>query len=199
MMSGNHSLGAGKAEPPVGTRILVLGCPGSGKSVFSLRLGEKTGLPVVHLDNVWWRPDRTHITREAFDQRLGEILGGEAWILDGNYSRTYEVRVRACDTVVFLDYSLETCMRGITERVGTQRPDMPWTEQTLDPELVVLVENFRTENRPALLALLEKYPEKRQFIFQTRAEADAWLAALPSEAPLLNGNTERTEACKPND
>lgn len=166
------------AQEPIGAKIVVLGCPGSGKSVFSLRLGEKTGLPVIHLDNVWWRPDRSHITRAEFDRRLDEILRGDAWILDGDYSRTYELRIRACDTVIFLDYSEELCMQGITQRVGIQRPDMPWTEQTLDPELVALVQSYRRESRPKLLALLAQYPDKRVVTFRTRAEADAWLSAL---------------------
>ena len=164
--------------PPIGTKLVVLGCPGSGKSVFSLRLGEKTGLPLIHLDNIWWRSDRTHITREEFDRRLAEILRTEAWILDGYYNRSCELRIRACDTVFFLDYSEEICMRGITERVGTRRPDMPWTEQALDPELVELVRRFHSEMRPALLALLARYPEKQLLRFRARAEADAWLAAL---------------------
>ena len=159
-------------------KIVVLGCSGAGKSVFSRRLQEKTGLPLIHLDQIWWRQDRTHISREEFDRQLAELLRGEAWILDGNYSRTYEPRIRACDLVVFLDYSEALCMQGITERVGTYRPDMPWVEQELDPELAALVRNFRTEARPILLELLSRYPEKRLLRFTTRAEADAWLESL---------------------
>ena len=162
----------------IGRKILVLGCSGAGKSVFARRLRDKIGLPLIHLDNVWWRPDRTHISREEFDRRLDEILRGDAWILDGNYSRTYEPRIRACDTAIFLDYSEEVCMQGITERLGEDRPDIPWTEQSLDPELVELVRNFRAENRPPLLALLEKYPEKQVLRFSTRAETENWLENL---------------------
>lgn len=161
----------------IGKRVLVLGCPGSGKSSFSRRLRAMTGLPLIHLDNIWWRPDRTHISREEFDRRLAELLQGEAWILDGDYSRTYEPRIRACDTVFFLDFDEEACMEGILERVGKNRADMPWTEQTLDPELVEMVRSYRRENRPRLLALLARYPDKRTLIFQSRREADAWLAA----------------------
>lgn len=159
----------------IGRKILVLGCSGAGKSVFARRLRDKLGLPLIHLDNVWWRPDRTHISREEFDRKLDELLRGDAWILDGNYSRTYEPRIRACDTVIFLDYSEELCMQGITGRLGEDRPDIPWTEQSLDPELVAMVQNFRTETRPTLLALLEKYPEKQVLRFMTRAEAETWL------------------------
>ena len=159
-------------------RIVILGCPGSGKSMFARELRKRTGLPLVHLDNIWWKPDRTHITREAFDERLSAVLKEDAWIVDGNYSRTYEMRVAACDTVIFLDYDEDVCMRGIRDRVGKPRTDMPWTEQTLDPELVELVRRYRTENRPVLQALLARYPDKNILVFRNRAEADAWLASI---------------------
>ena len=165
-------------RPCILNRIVVLGCPGSGKSTFARRLGARTGLPVVHLDNIWWRADGTHVSREEFDRALGELLRGEKWIMDGDYSRTYEVRVRAADTVIFLDYPEEVCMAGIVARVGQNRPDMPWTESTLDPELVAMVKNFATDNRPVLLSLFRKYPEKQVIIFTSRDEADRWLSQI---------------------
>ena len=161
-----------------GKRILVLGCSGSGKSTFSIRLEKITGLPLFHLDNLWWKPDRTHISRDEFDCELANILNKPAWIIDGDFSRTYEVRIRACDTVIFLDYSETVCLDGITARVGMKRPDIPWVEQKLDPELVHLVRNFHEQNRPVLLSLLQKYPVHEQIIFTNRKEADDWLERL---------------------
>ena len=165
-------------ETSIGRRILVLGCPGSGKSTFARRLQEKTGLPLIHLDNVWWRADRTHISRDEFDRVLAGLLAGESWIMDGDYSRTYEVRLRACDTAIFLDYPEAVCMAGIVARVGQNRPDMPWTEPTLDPELVALVQNYARDNRPLICALLEKYPDKQALVFTSREEADRWLEQI---------------------
>ena len=162
----------------IGDKILILGCPGSGKSTFARALAAKTGLPLIHLDNVWWRADGTHISRDEFDLALSELLRSEKWIMDGDYSRTYEVRVRACDTVIFLDYPEEVCMAGIIARVGQKRPDIPWTESTLDPERVALVQNYVRDNRPALLSLLQKYPDKQALIFTSREEAARWLSDL---------------------
>ena len=85
----------------LGRKIMVIGCPGSGKSTLSRELRDITGLPLFHLDNIWWKPDRSHISREEFDRKLDEILLTDRWILDGDYSRTYETRFRACDTVIF--------------------------------------------------------------------------------------------------
>ncbi len=165
-------------NPSIGHRILILGCSGSGKSTFARALAARTGLPVVHLDNLWWRADGSHISRDEFDRTLAGLLEGERWILDGDYSRTYEVRLRAADTVVFLDYPEDVCMDGIRRRVGEERPDMPWKESTLDPELVAMVKNFATDNRPVLLSLFQKYPEKQVITFTSREEADRWLSDL---------------------
>lgn len=159
-------------------KIIILGCSGSGKSTLAFQLQEITGLPLIHLDNVWWKPDRTHISRDEFDRKLAAILAGESWIIDGDYSRTYEPRFQACDTVIFLDFSKEDCMKGITERVGKARPDIPWTEQALDPELVEQVRNHRETARPRVYELIEKYPEKQVIILKDRKEAEAWLSAL---------------------
>jgi adenylate kinase family enzyme len=159
-------------------RIAIIGCPGGGKSTLARALHEKTGLPIYHLDNLWWKPDRTHITREAFDAALADILKKPAWIVDGNYSRTVEPRIAACDTVLFLDYDEQTCMDGIVSRVGRERPDIPWTESTLDPELVALVKGFQTEQRPAILSLLDQYRGREIHIFRNRESADAWLETI---------------------
>lgn len=165
----------------IGKKVLVLGCPGSGKSTFALRLREITGLPLIHLDRIWWRANKTHITREEFDARLREVMDNDRWIIEGDYSRTYEPRISACDTVIFLDTDEAECLRGIEERIGKERPDMPWTEDALDPGLVETVHAYRSEKRPVLLSLLEKYPGKQVFIFDSREQAKAWLTTLKGE------------------
>ena len=166
------------SDMSIGKRILVLGCPGSGKSTFARALAARTGQPLIHLDNLWWQADGSHISRDEFDRALAGLLAGEQWIMDGDYSRTYEVRVQAADTVIFLDYPEEICMAGIVARVGQNRPDMPWTESTLDPELVAMVQTYARDNRPVLLALFKSYPEKQVVTFTDRTQADRWLSEL---------------------
>ncbi len=162
----------------LGQKIIVIGCAGSGKSTLSKELRDITGLPLFHLDTIWWKPDKTHISRAEFDQKLDEILLTDRWIIDGDYSRTYEVRFQACDTIIFLDYPFTVCMNGIKERVGKNRTDIPWTEQTLDPELVKQVERYETDNRPVIQSLLEKYSDANRFVFRSRLEAAEWMRRL---------------------
>lgn len=85
-------------------RIIILGCGGSGKSTLAREWGKKTGLPVVHLDKIWWRDNWQHISREEFDRLVLEELSKPRWIIDGNYNRTIPQRLTRCDTVVYLDF-----------------------------------------------------------------------------------------------
>lgn len=157
-------------------RVIVIGCPGAGKTTFAEKLRDKTGLPLFYLDAIWHKPDRTHIPREAFDALLSEILAKEAWIVDGNYSRTLARRLAACDTVILFDLPKEVCLAGAVSRLGKVRPDMPWVDMTLDPYLKAEIEKFEKENLLEIYDLLDQYrEEKKVIIFKTRAEADAFL------------------------
>ncbi|MBQ1877611.1 MAG: adenylate kinase [Erysipelotrichaceae bacterium] len=159
-------------------KIIVIGSPGSGKSNFSRKLGEITGLPVIHLDNLWWKADRTTVSREEFDEKLAAVMHKERWIIDGDYRRTLEVRMKRCDTVIFLDYPLEVCLQGISERILAPREDLPWVEEEIDPELLQRVRDYRKERRPKVRELLAKYREKQIVILKSRQEADSWLETV---------------------
>ena len=156
-------------------KAIVIGCPGSGKTTFAEKLKACSGLPLYYLDAVWHKPDRTHISRAEFDQRLAEILSEDAWIIDGNYSRTVEVRIQACDTVFLFDLPTEVCLQGAIDRLGKGRYDMPWIDTELDPKLKVEIEEFAEKNLPTIYELLEKYP-RDVVIFKTREETDAYLS-----------------------
>lgn len=157
-------------------KVIVIGCPGSGKSYFSRRLADKTGIPVFHLDMLFWNPDRTSVLKEEFDKRLAELLSRDSWIIDGNYGRTMETRLSACDTVFFLDLPTEICLEGVRSRRGVPRPDIPWVETEEDPEFTEYISSFGTHQRPKILALLEKYGNKKVIIFKSRDEIDAYIS-----------------------
>ncbi len=166
-------------------RVIVIGCPGSGKSTFARALRDKTGLPLHHLDMMYWRTDGTTVPKEDFRSALAQVLDDERWIVDGNYASTMELRLQKCDTVFFLDYSTEVCLDGLNSRRGKPRPDLPWVEpeDRVDEEFLSFVKNYRANSRPAVVALLEKYREKKICVFQTREDADRYLEGMGDEAP----------------
>ena len=160
-------------------KIIVIGCSGSGKTTFSLRLHELSGIPLFHLDAIWHRADRTHVSRDEFDARLGEILALDRWIIDGNYSRTLERRLAACDTVVLFDLPQEIALSGAIARLGMKRCDMPWVDTELDPGLRCEIESFGEKQLPVIYELIDKYRDgKTVYIFKSREEAQRLLESL---------------------
>ena len=160
-------------------KIIVIGCPGSGKSYFSKKLKDILDMPIYHLDLIWNKPDKTTISREEFDKILNGIFKEEKWIMDGNYQRTLEMRIKACDTIILLDFDLEVSLDGATSRVGKDRDDMPWQEDSLNEEFKNKILDFRNDKLPEIYRLLDEYKdEKGIIIFKNRDEANKYLESL---------------------
>ena len=140
-------------------RIIIIGCGGAGKSTLARKLGEKTGLPVVHLDQIWWSPGNwEHLSQEEFDELLLKELAEERWILDGNFNRTLDLRLERADTVIYLDFTCWQCLWGWLGRViknwGHAREDMaPGCNERFNTEMAGWIWNFNKQNR-------QKYLEK---------------------------------------
>ena len=165
-------------------RAIIIGCGGSGKSTLARKLGEKTGLPVVHLDKIWWEPGNwQHISREEFDLRLMAELEKTTWILDGNFNRTIDVRLKACDTVIYLDFSRFTCLVSWIGRViknwGHTRPDMgPGCNEWFDPEMLVWIWNFNKKNRKTYYQKLTEVEGVNIIILKNRRQVERYLQNL---------------------
>ena len=161
------------------TRIIVIGCPGSGKSTLSRELHNKTALPLYHLDMMYWNEDKTTVEKPVFLKRLSTVLEKDEWIIDGNYASTMEMRMEKCDTVIFLDFPLDTCLKGIAERRGKPRSDMPWTEsEESDREFIEFVKNYNLQMRPQVIELVNKYSYKNILIFNNRNDVNSFLCQL---------------------
>ena len=156
-------------------KVIVIGCPGSGKSTVSRTLHNKTGIPLYHLDMMYWNADKTTVEKSVFLERLSDVLEKDEWIIDGNYSSTMKLRMAACDTVIFLDYPLDVCLDGIRERRGKPRSDMPWIETEEDSEFIEFIKNYNEQQKPKVLELLKKYSDKNIIILESREQADAFL------------------------
>ena len=156
-------------------KVIVIGCPGSGKSTVSRALHNKTGIPLYHLDMMYWNADKTTVEKSVFLERSSDVLEKDEWIIDGNYGSTMELRMAACDTVIFLDYPLEVCLGGIKERRGKPRSDMPWIETEEDAEFIEFIKSYNEQQKPKVLELLEKYSDRSIIILESREQADAFL------------------------
>ena len=160
-------------------KIIVIGCPGSGKTTFAEKLNVKIGMPLFYLDAIWHKPDRTHISREEFDKRIADIFATKEWIIDGNYNRTIEMRLKECDTVFLFDLPTEVCLQGATERLSKGRYDLPWIEKELDPEFESFIKAFPKTTLPQIYELIEKNKaEKEIIVFKSREEADEYIKGI---------------------
>ena len=160
-------------------KVIVIGCPGSGKSTFSKALHDATGLPLYHLDMMNWNTDGTTVPKSVFIERLSRVLDKESWIIDGNYGSTIELRMQYCDTIFFLDYPLEVCINGIKSRKGTARTDMPYIPpDDEDDKFMEFIKNYNTVSRPKVMELLQKYSHRNIIIFEERDEASEFLSKI---------------------
>ena len=165
-------------------RVIIIGCGGSGKSTLARKLGEKTDLPVVHLDQIFWSPGNwQHLDRDTFDEFLQIELDKPRWILDGNYDRTLPLRLKYCDTVIWLDYNRFVCLKGWIKRVitnwGKARPDMAeGCTEWFDPEFAGWILKFNREKRKVYEKLFSEQTGKVIHRFRTRRQLNKYMKTL---------------------
>ena len=166
-------------------KVIVIGCPGSGKTTFAEKLQKCTELPLYYLDAIWHRPDKTHIPREEFDGRIGEIFATDAWIIDGNYNRTLPHRLSYCDTVFYFDFSTLRCLWGVTWRVltnlGRVRDDMGGNcRERFSLSFYKSILGFNKAHRERYHSLLEQAAQdgKTVVIFHNRRQVKRYLNTL---------------------
>ncbi|HEX8180707.1 MAG TPA: DNA topology modulation protein [Pyrinomonadaceae bacterium] len=165
-------------------KVLVIGSGGAGKSTFARRLGLLLNIEVVHLDMLYWQPGWVELPKPEWRQMVEELTEREAWIMDGNYSGTLDVRFAACDTLIFLDLPRLVCLRRIIRRRAAyrrrNRPDMAaGCHERLTLEFVRWVWNYPQRSRPKILALFKEHAHhKRMIRLRSPAEVERFLADL---------------------
>ena len=164
-------------------RIMIIGCPGSGKSTLSKQLAVKLKLPLVHLDQIYWKSNWQPISNEIFDELLLREVEKDEWIIDGNYSRTISMRLEKCDTIIYLDYHRMTCLLGVLKRVikgyGKTREDMGENcPERLDWSFLKYVWTFNQSRREEYLKLLSYQKDKRVIILRYRSDGAKFIRSL---------------------
>lgn len=164
-------------------RILIIGCGGSGKSTLARELGLRLSLPVIHLDQLWWKAGWENVSIEEFDEKLEKILSRDRWVIDGNYNRTMPQRLRRCDTVIYLDFPRWACLWGGFQRQlmyrGKVRPDMaPGCPEQVDREFLKWIWNYNRDNRVRNETYLASAGHARRIVLKSRKEVNAFLNTL---------------------
>ena len=168
-------------------RVLVIGSGGAGKSTFAAELARHTGLPIVHLDALYWNPGWIPSTPERWAAIVDRCLEGQAWIQDGNYGGTLTRRLHACDTVVFLDLPRAVCLWRVVWRRWqfrrTVRPGLPdGCPERLTGSFLWWVWRYPVDRRPGILRQLEALgPEQRAIRLRSASEVRNFLASLASD------------------
>lgn len=170
-------------------RVAIIGGNGSGKTTFARQLARRTGLPLVHLDRLYWSEDWTPRAAGEFDRLLAAELEKSEWILDGNIRRTLPERLPHCDTIFYFDFPAIACFRGAFQRVwknrGRSRPDMGgrcverFDRKTWKFLLSTL--SFNRKNRPFYREALARCPNAEVIVFKSRRQACRWLAGARRE------------------
>ena len=170
-------------------RILVIGTSGAGKSTLAKRMSESLGLPFIASDHFYWEPGWKVAPSEKVQSHLTEVVGREAWVLDGKFGNEREFLWCRADCIIWLDYSLMTICRRIVFRnflwVMTQQPTWSGNRMTLQRALSGVchaIKSYRVKKRnsPQWLAELSGVPS---FRFRTSREAEAWLQRLNQPLP----------------
>lgn len=165
-------------------RIIVIGSGGSGKTTFARRLALCTGLPLVHLDSLYWRPGWQPTPDIEWREKVEELIRSEAWIIDGNYGGTLDIRLEACDAVVFLDLPRMLCLWRVVKRqvqhIGRVRSELPsGCPERFNWEFISWIWTYPTRRRASILQRLEKLKDrKRVVILRSSDEIEAFLGGL---------------------
>lgn len=163
-------------------RVLVIGSPGSGKSTLAAEIARRTGLPLVHLDQHYWRAGWVEPDEEIWARQVEALAADDRWVMDGNYGGTLAPRLARADTVVWLDFPTRLCLWRVVRRAwrhrGSVRPDMAeGCPETLRPEFVLHILHFRSNSRRRIVAKLGGFRGKRIHLRRPR-EAAQWLDGL---------------------
>lgn len=150
-------------------KIAIIGSGGAGKSTLSKELGDIFHLPVYHLDTYFWKPGWVQTPNDEWDEIVNNLTKKEKWIIDGNYSRTLDFRLKEADLIIFLDMPRPLTMYRIIKRRiiyhGKSRPDMnKGCQEKLDMEFIKWVWNFNKNKRPTLLERLKPYIEQQKVV-----------------------------------
>jgi adenylate kinase family enzyme len=164
-------------------RIMIIGCCGSGKSTLAKRLAEHTGLPLIHLDREYYKPNWEKPEKEVWNQKILNLCNESKWIMDGNYISSMDVRMQFADTIIWLDINRYKCIYRAIKRVilphTRQRTDMgEGCTERHDLEFYRFIWEFNKTVKPRIIELLKLYSDKNIIILKNNKDIKSYLNML---------------------
>ena len=162
-------------------RIMVVGCPGSGKSTFSQSLSKILDLPVIHLDSHFWSPGWVQTNPADWNRRVEELANQPRWVMDGNYSKSWPVRVPRAEAVIWLNMRFFRCISNVLRRwraySGTPRPDMAeGCPEKVDWRFLAFIADWHLKNRRRVLSrIAEIRPDLQPVVLKSFREMATFL------------------------
>ncbi|WP_413203932.1 hypothetical protein [Rhodospirillum sp. A1_3_36] len=177
-------------------RILVLGCAGAGKTVFSDQLATLTGLPVIRLDQEYWKPGWVEPETTEWRERVATLADRDKWIMDGNYGGTLDLRLKRADRVYILDVSRTRALARVVWRTarnwGKTRADMTQgCVERIDGPFLAYIWTYNRVHRPRLMEALASHKGRSQILTGPKAARDhlrllaTALSSPPSPPPTM--------------
>ena len=166
------------------TRIMIIGCGGAGKSTLSRKIHSITKLPLIHLDQLFWKPNWGEPDKEDWARTVDEVSDRENWIIDGNYGGTMEIRLRKATTILFLNRSRWLCLRRVLYRqitgYGKVRDDMGADcPERFSWDFLKYVYHYNQTRRPKILKRLDELKHTAEVqILSTEKEVTQYVNAL---------------------
>jgi adenylate kinase family enzyme len=162
-------------------RILIIGSGGAGKSTLARRLGEKTGIDVIHLDQLYWKPGWVETDKAEWAEIVRRETEKESWIMDGNFGGTFDLRAAACDTIIYLQFPRLLCLYRVLKRRltyrGTHRPDVAaGCDEKMDLEFLLWIWNYPKKAKYRKEPVLKKLEGEKKIIrLRSNAEVENFL------------------------
>jgi adenylate kinase family enzyme len=176
-------------------KIILIGSGGAGKSTLARRLGEALAVEVIHLDKLHWKPNWTSPPKDEWRKTVRKLIEKDEWVIDGNFNGTMELRMAACDTVIYLDFPRLVCVYRALKRVlkyyNKTRPDMgEGCRERLDFEFLRWVWTFQKSDKPKIEERINKLGVDKTIIrLRSPKEVEDFLADLDftqKEEPATN-------------
>lgn len=168
-------------------RVVVIGCSGAGKSTFARRLGDITGLPVTHIDQLFWQAGWVERPKDSYLERLAAVVAEDRWIIEGVNASTLDLRLPRTDLLIWLQRGRLACLWRVARRVvrnyGRVRPDMApgCAEKLPEPEFLTYIWTFGTRIAPRIEAAIDRHDMHARTVRLTSDRAaQAWLEGLKS-------------------